>query len=117
MQTQYNYCRGYEAALGRREFLSRFATGLGGIAFSVLLARDSRADAEASEAADPPPHHTPKVNRIIQIFLQGGLSQVDSFDYKPELQKYHGKPMPGDDKPEAFMGKVGLMHQSHFEFK
>ena len=110
-------CSGYEAPLGRRDFLSRFGTGLGGIALASLLARDSAGAPIAGEAADPPPHHPPKAKRVIQIFLQGGLSQVDSFDYKPELVKYHGQSMPGDERPEAFMGKVGLMCQSHFEFK
>jgi hypothetical protein len=45
------------------------------------------------------------------------LSQVDSFDYRPELAKLHGKPVPGDEKPVAFMGRVGLLHRHHFEFK
>src|SRR6185369_7342917 len=67
--------------------------------------------------SDPPPHHPPKAKRAIQIFLQGGLSQVDSFDYKPELEKLHGKSVPGEQKPVAFMGKVGLLHRQHFEFK
>ncbi len=68
------------------------------------------------EAADLPPHHAPKARRVIQIFLSGGLSQVDSFDYKPTLKKYHGQPMPGE-KPDVFFGQVGLLHQSHWEFK
>ncbi|MEX2026895.1 MAG: DUF1501 domain-containing protein, partial [Pirellulaceae bacterium] len=70
-----------------------------------------------SDAADPPPHHPPKAKRAIQIFLQGGLSQVDSFDYKPELEMLHGKPVPGDERPQAFMGKVGLLHRPHFKFQ
>jgi hypothetical protein len=109
--------RGYDSPLQRRDFLSRFGTGLGGIALASLLVRESSAGGMAPEAEDPPPHHPPKIKRVVQIFLQGGLSQVDSFDYKPELAKYHGKPMPGEQRPEAFMGKVGLMHRSHFEFK
>lgn len=63
------------------------------------------------------PHHAPKAKRAIQIFLQGGLSQVDSFDYKPELIKYHGKALPEREKPDVFFGKVGLLHQSHWPFK
>jgi hypothetical protein len=90
---------------------------LGGIALASLLGRDAIAQPTRGEAADLPPHHPPKAKRAVQIFLQGGLSQVDSFDYKPDLAKHHGKAMPGDQKPEAFMGKVGLMHQSHWEFK
>jgi hypothetical protein len=103
--------------LSRRNLLGQFATGLGGIALAGLLARESAADPIPGEAADPPPHHAPKAKRAIQIFLQGGLSQVDSFDYKPELEKLHGKPVPGDEKPQAFMGKVGLLHKAHFSFK
>lgn len=104
-------------AAPRREFLRQFSTGLGGIALASLFARESVAEPVRGEAADPPPHHPPKAKRVIQIFLQGGLSQVDSFDYKPELEKLHGKSVPGDQKPQAFMGKVGLLHKPHFPFK
>ncbi len=69
------------------------------------------------EAADPPPHYPPKAKRAIQIFLQGGLSHVDSLDYKPALEKLHGKSVPGEDRPQAFMGKVGRLHKAHFAFK
>src|SRR5438445_2331290 len=101
----------------RREFLRQFSTGLGGMALAALLSRDSSAAPVRGEAGDLPPHHPPKALRAIQIFLQGGLSQVDSFDYKPELEKLHGKSVPGEQKPVAFMGKVGLLHRPHFEFK
>jgi hypothetical protein len=101
----------------RRHFLETFSTGLGGIALASLLARDSLAVPVPGEAADRPPHHPPKARRAIQIFLQGGLSQVDSFDYKPQLEKLHGKSVPGKEKPVAFMGKVGLLHKAHFAFK
>jgi hypothetical protein len=103
--------------LSRRDALWRFATGLGGMALASLLAREAKAAGVPGEAADPPPHHLPKARRAIQVFLQGGLSQVDSFDYKPELDKLHGKSVPGKEKPQAFMGKVGLLHRAHFEFK
>jgi hypothetical protein len=99
----------------RRHFLANFATGLGGVALSTLLARESCAAAVPGEAADPPPHHLPKARRAIQIFLQGGLSQVDSFDYKPALEKVHGKSPP--QGAQSFMGRLGLMHKAHFAFK
>ena len=55
---------------------------------------------------------------MIHIFLGGGLSQVDSFDYKPELEKYHGKDMPESfGKADVFNGKVGRLHKSHYAFK
>lgn len=103
--------------LTRRHLLDSFATGLGGMALSALIARDMSASPLPGEAADRPPHHPPKARRAIQIFLQGGLSQVDSFDYKPQLERLHGKSVPGDQKPQAFMGKVGLLHRPHFAFK
>ncbi len=102
----------------RRRFLDDFATGLGGMALVDILARESPAGSAPGDAADSPePHHPPKARRAIQIFLQGGLSHLDSFDPKPELDKLHGKSVPGDQKPQAFMGKVGLLHRPHFAFK
>jgi hypothetical protein len=108
--------RGLAAACSRRDVLGHFATGLGGIALTALLARDAGAG-PAPGAADPLPHHAPKARRVIQIFLQGGLSQVDSFDYKPALERLHGKSVPGDERPQAFMGKVGRLHKAHFAFR
>ena len=67
-------CSGYDAPLSRRDLLSRFGSGLGGIALATLLSRE--ASAARGEAADPPPHHAPKAKRVVQIFLQGGLSTV-----------------------------------------
>lgn len=109
MENQYN--------LTRRHLLGQFATGLGGISLASLLARQASANPIRSEAADPPPHHPPKARRAIQIFLQGGLSQLESFDYKPKLKELHGKSVPGADKPMGFMGRVGLLHRPHFEFQ
>src|SRR5213595_1932253 len=98
--------------LSRRDLLGGFATGLGGIAMASLLAREAR----GAETA-PGPHHPPRAKRAIQIFLQGGLSQVDSFDYKPALERLHGRSVPGDERPMGFMGRVGRLHRAHFAFK
>src|SRR3954467_3214020 len=95
------------AVCSRRDLLGHFATGLGGMALTTLLARDVAAQ----------PHHPPRARRVIQICLQGGLSQVDSFDYKPALEKLHGKSVPGGERPQAFMGKVGRLHKAHFAFR
>lgn len=103
--------------LARRDFFGHFATGLAGVSLASLMARDARAGSIASEAADPPPHHPPRAKRAIQIFLQGGLSQLESFDYKPQLERLHGKSVPGEEKPQGFMGKVGLIHRPHFRFQ
>jgi hypothetical protein len=90
---------------------------LGGIAVASLLQREAGATPVAPDAADAPPHHPARAKRVIQVFLQGGLSQVDSFDYRPELIKYHGKTMPTSEKPDPLFGKVGLLHQPHFPFR
>src|SRR5262245_9459116 len=85
------------------------------MAFATLLPR--AAAARPASAANLLPHHPPKARCAIQIFLQGGLSQVDSFDYKPALEKLHGKSVPGDERPMGFMGRVGRLHKAHFAFK
>jgi len=117
MNSPSHWCSGCSAGVSRRDMLGQFATGLGGMALATLLARQSHAAAIKGDAGDPPPHHRPKATRAIQIFLQGGLSQVDSFDPKPELERLHGQPVPGDERPVAFMGKVGLLHKAHFAFQ
>src|SRR5580765_2146604 len=120
MNHRFHCCDGADKScdtVSRRDMLGQFATGLGGAALATLLTRQSAANPVAGEAADPPPHHPPKARRAIQIFLQGGLSQVDSFDYKPELEKLHGQSVPGDEKPQAFMGRVGRLHKAHFVFQ
>ncbi|MEX2122199.1 MAG: DUF1501 domain-containing protein [Pirellulales bacterium] len=105
-------------ATGRRGFLAQFSSGLAGMALTCLLNRPGGARAATpGDSDDPPPHHPPRVKRVVQIFLQGGLSQVDSFDYKPELIAQHEKPMPASERPDVFFGKVGLLHKPHFEFK
>ncbi len=105
--------------LDRREFLSWSGHGLGAAAFAMLLQQDgsARADIVPGEAADLPPHFPAKAKRAIHFYLCGGLSQVDSFDYKPELAKYHGKPMPADEKPDVFFGQVGLLRKEDWAFK
>ncbi len=103
------------AGCNRRDFLAQFGCGLGGIALASLLSRDGLL---ASESAVPFPgcHHVPRARRVIQIFLPGGLSHIDSMDYKPQLDRSHGKSLQGE-KPEAFFNSVGLLHRSHFPFK
>lgn len=114
-------CSGYEPVvpIARRDFFARLATGMGGIALADLLGRDANrvAASVAGDAADPPPHHAPRARRAIHIFLQGGLSQVDSFDYKPELFGEHGKPMPASERPDPFFGKIGPLHRPHWKFR
>lgn len=80
----------------RRQFLGRSATGLGMAALSGLLSSASTAPLSRANLARRPdlPHFTPKAKRIIYLFQNGGPTHVDLFDYKPLLQKLHGKPIP-----------------------
>ncbi len=80
----------FDSAPSRRDFLRATACGFGSLAFSGLAA-DSRANAETL------PHVVPRARRVIFLFMQGGVSHVDSFDYKPRLEQDDGKKMPFDD--------------------
>ncbi len=90
--------------VNRRDFLACSASALG-----AMVALPHLAGAK--------PHHAPKAKRAIQISLVGGLSHIDSFDYKPELTKRHGKPLGGDAKPDVFFNQVGLLRKPDWEFK
>jgi hypothetical protein len=72
----------------RRHFFSRCGIGLGQMALASLLS-DNRIFAAARK-----PHFPPKVKSVIYLFMAGGPSQFELFDYKPELQKFDGKPAP-----------------------
>jgi hypothetical protein len=95
--------------LTRRELLSRCGMGMGALAFGSLLgqtglleaaeaASTARAGSASAATRNPllprPPHFQGKVKRIIHLFMNGGPSQVDTFDPKPALQKYAGKQLP-----------------------
>ena len=62
------------------------------------------------------PHFAPKAKRVIQIFCPGGVSHLDTFDYKPELEKRSGQPMPGAEKEVSFQGANGNLMRSPWPF-
>lgn len=101
--------RALPALFGRREFMHWSSTGLAGIALARLLGGERRGFAASGvtlgEADDPPPHHPPVADRVIHVCLCGGLSQVDSFDYKPALRQFHGKPLGASERPDVFLGR------------
>ena len=100
--------------MNRRQLFEWSTHGLGSIALLELLQRDG-VFAQSEPAANT--NHSPRVKRAIQISLVGGMSHVDSFDYKPELTKKQGKTLGSDEKPDIFFGKVGLLRGSDWEFK
>jgi hypothetical protein len=103
----------------RRDFLSWTAHGLGSAALASLMLRDRTLHAADTppEAADPWPHFAAPAKRAIHICLCGGLSQVDTFDYKPTLEQYHGKKYGDIDSADVFFGQIGLLRQSDWPFQ
>jgi hypothetical protein len=103
----------------RREFFSWVKYGLGGAALTSLLLKDGvlQAAAVPGEANDPPPHHPARARRAIHICLCGALSQVDSFDYKPALERLHGRSLVTSERPDVFFGQIGLLRKSDWRFR
>ncbi len=102
--------------LSRRQFLSQMGTGLGGIALACLLAEEASASMQ-SEWAPRQLQYPAKAKRIIQIFCPGAVSQLDTFDYKPELILRHGQAMPGQEKLVTFQGGNGALMKSPWGWK
>src|SRR4051794_37490421 len=86
------------ALLDRRSLLAHAATGLGGIALASLLAAEERPWSPAIKPAASldarPPHFKAAAKRVLCVFCSGAVSQIDTFDYKPELVKRAGQPLP-----------------------
>ncbi|MAT15133.1 MAG: sulfatase [Planctomyces sp.] len=105
------------AGCSRRSFLSRVGGGFGSLAAADLLLRE----ATANEVPQRPElngglHHPAKVRRVIQLFMNGGVSQMDTFDYKPELHKRHGEKQDFGIKT-AVTSDPGALMKSPFEFQ
>jgi hypothetical protein len=100
----------------RREMLRRAGAGFGSVALAGLLARHGFAGT-LNPLAPKLPHFRPRARSVIWLFMNGGPSQVDTWDYKPELQKRHGEPLPGfDAKTGFFPDAVGPLMKSPFEW-
>ncbi|WP_397384181.1 DUF1501 domain-containing protein, partial [Prosthecobacter sp.] len=100
--------------LTRREYLMRATGGFAGLALADLMATDALA---ASPLSEKRPHYSVKAKHCVFLFMNGGPSQVDTFDPKPALKKYHGMPYHGDAKVGSNGRAVGHLMQSPFEFK
>ena len=80
--------------INRRQTLNSLACGFGGLAFGALAHKDAIASSNSPKEIF---HHRPKAKRVIFIFMAGGVSHLDSFDYKENLVKHDGKMMRFDD--------------------
>ena len=92
-------------AVSRREMLCRAANGFGGLALAALMAEDTAA-AELGRSINPmlprPPRFTAKAKSVIFLFMDGGPSQIDTFDPKPRLDKEAGQPIPLETPTTVF---------------
>ncbi len=94
----------------RRELLGFGAYGLTGAALSSLVSGSANGGAHET-------HFEPKSKRVIHICLMGGMSHVDSFDYKPGLAKLHGKELQYEERPATFFNRIGLIRKNDWAFK
>ncbi len=116
----------------RRDFFARTSDGLLGAALTQLLCHDFfggtsalAAEAETAEQVSSfnlkpkPVHHTAKAKSVIQLFMNGGPSQMDLFDPKPVLNKMDGKPFPGnvEDIGNQSTANIGVMMGGQYKFK
>lgn len=99
----------------RRQLLSESAGGFAAIALACLP-EVMGANDDVSPALNGGLHHPAKVRRVIQLFMNGGASPMDTFDYKPELERLHGQALGPKEKPEGFTAPAGAVMKSPFEF-
>jgi hypothetical protein len=91
------FCDHVDFNLSRREFFGRFAMGVGGFALMQLLQRSALGKPTAASPFTgvlAQPHFPPRAKRIIYLFMAGGPSQHDLFDYKPLLNRMNGQDLP-----------------------
>lgn len=112
----------------RRDFLFEAGGGLSGLALANLLAGDGLLAATAGQscgaatAVNSPytpkkPHFQPRAKRVISLFMSGGVSQMDTFDPKPMLEKYAGQPLSGKGEVVVRQGHPGPLMPSPFRFQ
>ncbi len=101
----------------RREMLKKGAMGFGGVALQAMMA--DQLQASPNPLAPKVPHFVPKAKNVIFLYMDGGPSHVDTFDYKPLLEKYHGRDpreVIGELAPTQF-DNVGKVLRSQWDFK
>src|SRR5687767_1138610 len=108
--------------LDRRQFLGDVAMGLGSIAIASLLdrdgllARDSPLIDPARPLAPRPSHFPSRAKNVVVIFCAGAVSQLETWDYKPELIKWDDKPLPGGPAV-TFQGPAGNLARPQYSFR
>jgi hypothetical protein len=105
--------------MDRRDFLFRAASGVGGLALTHLLGQQGLLGQEPKPELNGGLHHRARVKRIIHLFMNGGASPMDTFDYKPELARRHGQKFDpgGGARVEASTSTPGAVLKSPYEWK
>jgi hypothetical protein len=101
--------------LTRRDMLRRCANGFGAVALAALFGEHADAANEKNPFAPRPPHFPAKAKSVIFLYMDGGPSQVDTFDPKPRLEKEHGQPIKTKVEPTQF-NNVGKVMMSPWKF-
>src|SRR5687768_5375440 len=102
--------------LSRRDLLRVSSAGFGGLALAGLIGQEQARAASADPLAVKVPHFPARAKRVIFLFMHGGPSQVDTFDYKPLLKRDHGKPLPFA-RPKVVSSETFNLLQSPWEFR
>lgn len=106
--------------LSRRDFLAKTGTAAGSIALANLLEHDRLLAAPQIDPKNPhaprPPHNEPKAKNVLVIFCAGACSQLETFDYKPELIKRDGTPLEGGPAV-TFQGPAGNLARPQYKFR
>ncbi len=114
------HCRRFQPApFSRRDLLRRCALGFGGVALHALLHEEAHATIAPDPLAPRTPHFRPRARNVIFLYMDGGPSQVDTFDHKPLLGKYHGRDpreVIGELAPTQF-DNIGKVLKSQWAFK
>lgn len=111
-----------ESILSRRGLLGRSVSALAGIGLFELLCRDTHAEDRAESknsrwnSERGATHFPAKAKRVLQIFCPGAASHIDLWDYRPELFKRSGEPLPGEENLVSFQGKNGNLMAPPWEF-
>jgi hypothetical protein len=104
--------------LQRRQFLAHIGQGLGGVALASLLAEHGFLAAQQPAGAPTGrPHFLPRARRVLHVFCSGAVSHLDTYDYKPELVRRHGQPLPGAEGLVTFQGPNGNLTRSPWRFR
>jgi hypothetical protein len=115
--------------VSRREFLFEAGGGLSGVALAYLLEREGLLAADLRSGCAPgsaaiqspvslkPPHFAPRAKAVISLFMSGGVSHVDTFDPKVDLDRYHGQALEGKGEIIVRQGHPGPLMRSPFRFQ